>query len=318
MRGLGLLLAIVVGPALADGYRMGVLDVEQISAWEYRIVHQFSGLDEAPELRRPASCQQIAPLRRQALPQGARISTIWRCSGDLASVPLELDAAPLAPASYYLNWRAADWQINARALETWPIVATQLRAPAAADAGVDYLQMGVRHILSGWDHLVFIIGLLFLVSAWRRLLWVISAFTLGHSLTLSLSVLGLIALPMAYVELMIALSILLLLAEVLHRARDSMSHRSPALMAALFGLVHGLGFASALRQVGLSGADRAWPLLQFNLGVEIGQLLFVALAYPLLRGCRRIRALPLHDGLIRPLGVCAGYWTVERLFVLAG
>ena len=145
-----------------------------------------------------------------------------------------------------------------------------------------YTVLGVEHILTGLDHLLFVVGLLFLVGFNRRLLWTITAFTAAHSLTLACSALGWLVLRPPPVEATIALSIMLVAGEALHR-RQTLARRWPALVAFLFGLVHGLGFAGALEEIGLPGQHLLVALLPFNAGVEIGQLLTVACAWLLWR-----------------------------------
>ena len=141
-----------------------------------------------------------------------------------------------------------------------------------------YFKLGVVHILLGFDHLLFVLALLFLVQGWRRLVATITAFTLAHSLTLAAATFGWVQVPQAPVEAVIALSIMFVAVEILrrHRGRTGIATRKPWLVAFIFGLLHGLGFAGALREVGLP--DHAIPLALafFNVGVEAGQLLFVA------------------------------------------
>jgi hydrogenase/urease accessory protein HupE len=140
-----------------------------------------------------------------------------------------------------------------------------------------YTLLGVEHILSGYDHLLFVIGLLFLVGFQRRLVWTISAFTLAHSLTLASAALGWLTLRAPPVEACIALSIVLVAYEALQK-EQTLSRRWPALVAFGFGLVHGLGFAGVLQEIGLPQQHLLAALLAFNVGVEIGQLLTVGAA----------------------------------------
>ncbi len=179
-----------------------------------------------------------------------------------------------------------------------------------------YTVLGVEHILAGFDHLLFVVGLLFLVGFNRRLVWTISAFTLAHSLTLGLSALGWISLRSAPVEATIALSIMLVAAEALHQ-RQTLSRRWPALVALLFGLVHGLGFAGALQQIGLPQQHLAVALLSFNLGVELGQLVVVAGLFVLWRAASAVPSTARAQALARTpalyaIGAVAAYWTLER------
>jgi hypothetical protein len=184
---------------------------------------------------------------------------------------------------------------------------------SAREIALAYLGLGVEHILGGIDHLLFVIGLLFLVGFKRQLLGTITAFTIAHSITLALSVLGVITLRSAPVEASIALSIVLVASEAL-RARETLARRLPALVAFLFGLVHGLGFAGALKEVGLPEKNLALPLFTFNIGVELGQLMTVCAAYLLTRA---VASRPLGATLRKPalyaIGVVAAYWSWQRI-----
>jgi hydrogenase/urease accessory protein HupE len=179
-----------------------------------------------------------------------------------------------------------------------------------------YVILGIEHILSGVDHLLFVIGLLLLVGFRRRLIGTITAFTLAHSLTLACSVFGWLALRPAPVEALIAMSIILVAREALCD-RDTLARRMPALVSFLFGLVHGLGFAGALKGIGLPQAHLPLALFTFNVGVEIGQLMTVLAAYALVRlpiprrGLERARTPVLYV-----IGIVAAYWSWLRIAAL--
>lgn len=176
-----------------------------------------------------------------------------------------------------------------------------------------YTVLGIEHILTGFDHLAFVLALLFLVGFHRRLVLTITAFTLAHSLTLALSALGWLTLRGPPVEATIALSIMLVAGEALHR-RQTLSRRWPALVAFLFGLVHGLGFAGALQEIGLPQHHLAVALLTFNVGVELGQLAAVGLAYAVYRGVERWpQAVVARQPALYAIGSVAAYWAVGRI-----
>ena len=179
-----------------------------------------------------------------------------------------------------------------------------------------YTVLGVEHILSGYDHLLFVIGLLFLVGFQRQLVWTISAFTLAHSLTLASAALGWITLRSAPVEATIALSIVLVAYEALNK-RQTLSRRLPALVAFGFGLVHGLGFAGVLQEIGLPQQHLLAALLAFNLGVEVGQLMVVGAAGLLVLALRKQAwALRLRVPVLYGIGSLAAYWTFLRLAII--
>jgi hydrogenase/urease accessory protein HupE len=176
-----------------------------------------------------------------------------------------------------------------------------------------YTLLGIEHILSGIDHLLFVIGLLFLVGFRRDLVWTITAFTAAHSLTLASAALGLLTLRSAPVEACIALSIVLVAGEALHR-RQTLARRWPTLVAFLFGLVHGLGFAGALKEIGLPENHLLVALLTFNVGVEIGQLFTVAVAWCLWRvAARWPRLAALRTATLYGIGSVAAYWSWLRV-----
>lgn len=176
-----------------------------------------------------------------------------------------------------------------------------------------YVTLGVEHILGGFDHLLFVLSLLFLVGFNKRLVLTISAFTLAHSLTLALSSLGLLTLRSPPVEATIALSIMLVAGEALNK-EQTLSRRWPALVAFLFGLVHGLGFAGALASIGLPKNNLFVALLTFNVGVEIGQLLVVALSYGVYRAlASRPQFVMARTPALYAIGGVAAYWSIGRI-----
>ncbi len=187
-----------------------------------------------------------------------------------------------------------------------------------------YTALGIEHILLGIDHLLFVFALLLIVNGWRRLLGTITAFTLAHSITLAAATLGYVHVPQPPVEAVIALSILFLATEIVHgqRGRPGMAERFPWLVAFIFGLLHGFGFAGALTEIGLPGQSIPLALLFFNVGVECGQLIFVAVVVAagwLLR--QVIEKNSLSWGKVAAsyaIGSIAAFWTIERIVALSG
>jgi hydrogenase/urease accessory protein HupE len=195
---------------------------------------------------------------------------------------------------------------------------------SSADAGASgwyqvlttYIVIGIEHILLGLDHLLFVIGLILLVGFQRNLIWTVTAFTLAHSLTLALSVTQVVSISQTPVEIIIALSILLVAAESLDR-RITLARRRPWLVAFVFGLVHGLGFAGALREVGLPENELPLSLLAFNLGVEFGQLSVIVALYLLVVSGRNLtllrdQARPITVSTTYVIGTLGAYWAISR------
>lgn len=181
-----------------------------------------------------------------------------------------------------------------------------------------YFVLGVEHILLGIDHLLFVLSLLLIVVGRRKLIGTITAFTAAHSITLALATLGLVHVPGPPVEAVIALSIVFVAAEIVRRQKgeSGLTARAPWLVAFTFGLLHGFGFAGALSEVGLPQKAIPLALLTFNLGVEVGQLLFVAAALAVFAAWRRVSSTtPEWAGPIPAyaIGGVAAFWVIERV-----
>lgn len=184
-----------------------------------------------------------------------------------------------------------------------------------------FTRIGFEHILGGMDHLLFVAGLMLIVRSRKQLFLTITAFTLAHSLTLGLATLGYIQVPRAAVEAIIALSILLLAVESIS-ARDGktgLTSRYPWLVSGGFGLIHGMGFAGALGELGLPGNEIALPLLFFNIGVEAGQLLFVAVWLAIAWTMKTGRITPTRRLALvghYALGILSAVWFLERTLAI--
>ena len=182
-----------------------------------------------------------------------------------------------------------------------------------------YTWLGIEHILLGIDHLLFVLALLLIVNGKRRLLWTITAFTIAHSLTLAGATLGIVQIPQKPVEAVIALSILFLAMEIVHgqRGRPGAAARWPWLVAFVFGLLHGFGFAGALAEVGLPQQAIPLALVFFNVGVELGQLLFVAAVLLLGWLLHQLKQPKLLDRAelvaVYSIGGLASFWLIERI-----
>jgi hydrogenase/urease accessory protein HupE len=198
-----------------------------------------------------------------------------------------------------------------------PGVVIPIRQSAWGVAGT-YLGLGIEHILFGIDHLLFVLALLLLTTGTWRLVKTVTAFTVAHSITLGLATLGLVHVPPKPVEAVIALSIVFVSSEIVQarRGRHGLAARLPWIVAFTFGLLHGFGFAGALSEVGLPQGHIPVALLFFNLGVEVGQLLFIAGVLMLAGGIRRLRiGWPRWAELAPPyaIGGLASFWMIQRV-----
>lgn len=178
----------------------------------------------------------------------------------------------------------------------------------------EYVLLGVEHIWSGYDHLLFVLSLILLSSSMKRLLWSITGFTLAHSITLAFGILGIVTVGVGYIEAMIALSILFLARELLME-EETLTKRYLGGVAFIFGLLHGFGFSSVLRTIGLPQEEIPLSLFAFNLGIEIGQLLFIFVVVSLLGVVKRyIEPYMLKVKLLLAyfIGTLSMYWFIDR------
>ena len=325
---IALSLGLVASDARAHPLEFCALHVAQTREG-YDVRLEYSGTESAPagaRLEVPAGCSLAAPITTHTRAAGETLHARLRCATERAAT---LRVVGLADSvSVLLTLESLDGTLR-RERARGPSASFELtgQAPQSAVATlVDYGRLGVEHIAMGFDHLLFVLLLLFFhrrgserASAYAgRLALTISAFTVGHSITLGLATLGALSLPAAPVEASIALSIVLLAAELARAersgARDGLSFSRPWLIAGVFGLLHGLGFAGALADVGLPPDAAGAALVGFNVGVELGQLAFVALALAALAALRPAARLHARAPLAAAYlaGILAFAWTLER------
>jgi hypothetical protein len=274
-------------------------------------------LAESARLRFPGHCQ----LQLEPSPQADRVSGVLDC-GSLGLRGQSLTLGDSSKGEALVSIQFLGGESLSALIHKDPLhvpVPTVAKQSTVRETLRRFVRLGTSHILAGIDHLLLLAGLLLLTRSTQGLLWTVSAFTVGHSVTLVLATLGWVSPPSQLVEALIALSVVCLAREVVRFAQASSAPqrwlRHPALMAVLFGLLHGLGFASALREVGLPAGQLPLSLVSFNLGVELGQLGFVlALLYPV-RWLHRARLVPVMGYL---LGSTAAAWTLERAVHLFG
>ncbi len=323
---LGWVLFAAALPAMADEFRPAYLQLRQFDATRYDVLWKVPALDETTTLK-------VAPI----FPEGARALTPvhssyaagtavqrWRIEvdGGLADKAIEFSNLPAARIDVLVRLERADGSVQlGRVLPLDPrFVVTA--SPAPFEVVQTYTVLGIEHILTGFDHLLFVLALVILVNGARRLIATVTAFTVAHSLTLVAATLGWVHVPGPLVEAVIALSIVFVAGEII-RARQSnpgLTQRYPWVVAFTFGLLHGLGFASALAEVGLPQLSIPVALLFFNVGVEIGQLLFIAAVFAVIAMGRWIgqrTSVPQLRWLWRippfAIGGIASYWVIERV-----
>lgn len=317
----GLLVFALPAAALAHRLAPALLELFERGAGRVEVhfklpVEQPSGAQLAPEL--PPGCVEEAP--PEASPEGTGVVLHWfvRCGdGGLVGSQVALRGLASSGSNALLRIELADGRRLRAVLHAGAPSFHVPERESRLDVAKGYGRLGIEHILTGFDHLLFVFGLVLLVRGGRALLATVTAFTLGHSVTLSLASLGFVRFPSAWIEVLIAGTILWLAAELALPQRDppGWMRRAPWVMAGTFGLLHGLGFAGALAEVGLPDAEIPLALLAFNVGIEIGQLSFIAAVVGAgwsLRG--PLAALPqwLARAPVTLMGALAAYWCLER------
>lgn len=191
---------------------------------------------------------------------------------------------------------------------------TFIESPSPWQTIQSYTVFGIEHILEGYDHLLFVLCLLLIAATIRKLLWAITGFTLAHSITLVLSTLNIVQLPIVVVEAVIALSIVFLATEIAKHNNKSLSYRYPVAVSSSFGLLHGFGFASVLLELGLPQHDQLLALGFFNIGVEIGQLLFIGAVLLLMSALKKMLNMRKYEKVnAYIIGTIASMWLIERV-----
>jgi hypothetical protein len=324
---LGLALGLV-GPAAAHDVGVARATLEEQADGRY-VLEVDLGSAPAESFAPPRLPERCAhePAPGAARPDAASVRYVFRCQGQALNASDVLDLAwHRQGVMMTARWQGGStgrrfFTSSGAGIEV-PLDALRASSGSVADAARRYLLLGVEHILLGIDHLLFVLGLLLIVRGPWMLVKTVTAFTVAHSLTLALATLGLVEVASRPVEAAIALSIVFLAVEILRarQGRIGVTHRSPWLIAFAFGLLHGLGFAGALAEIGLPAGEIPLALLFFNLGVEIGQLLFVAAVLSVRWAARRLEVA--WPAWVEPLpayaiGSLASFWLIERVSAIA-
>lgn len=266
-----------IGPAFAHESRPLYVEIQEKSANTFSVTWKIPPSTmrvTSPSVVMPQSCTAAAR------PSGTKLikRQLFRCTTDLSGEKIRVDFPghnPVVTTLFRLQWISGEKYVVARGPRdpSWQVPDRE----ATISVAWQYLSLGIEHILKGYDHLLFIACLVLIAGTWRRILITVTGFTVAHSITLALAALDLVRIPVAPVEAVIALSIVFLASEILREKRDTLTWRFPITVAGSFGLLHGFGFASVLNEIGLPQTEVPVALLFFNVGVEIGQVVFVAL-----------------------------------------
>jgi len=280
----------------------------------------------APEISMAEGCVAATDQPAGRAARGSVRRQTYRCESDPAGTALQI-RYPLFNPSVSTLVRISRISGEKHSLLASP-EQTEVIIPEVESFGAvarDYLTLGVKHILEGYDHLLFLVCLMLIAGTGRRILITITGFTIAHSITLALSALGLIHVPVPPVEAAIALSIVFLAVEIVRGDKSSLTYRYPIAVASTFGLLHGFGFAAVLGETGLPQTEIPAALFFFNLGVELGQIIFVLAviaAYQLVRLVARASAnYDLSIDALRPLqtpaayavGILGSFWMIQRV-----
>jgi hydrogenase/urease accessory protein HupE len=270
----------------------------------------------------PENCDQAKP--PPSVWDGMAYLARWTasCAGGLEGGEIRIDGLDQTSTDVLVRFDFTDGTVESRRLTPGDSSFTVPAIPSRFEVVRTYLVLGFKHILEGIDHLMFILALLILVKGKRRLVMTVTAFTLAHSLTLAGATLQLVQIPGPPVEAAIALSIMFVASEIIHSrsGNPGLTEKYPWVVAFIFGLLHGFGFAGALAQIGLPQSSIPTALLFFNVGVEIGQLFFIACVFSIiaLGGAivSRINMPRIAWASTVPpyfIGSAAAFWTIQRL-----
>ena len=315
-----------IAPLDAHEVRPGYLELTEVSPGRYDVLwkHPAGGevkISLTPVF--PAECHDVgAGGTRQSTAGAVLLRTVLVCEGGIRGKTLAVDGLRSTITDVLVRVNHADGVTETILLRPVSPSVT-VGGPTGWGRVASYLRLGVEHILLGVDHLLFVLGLLLIVSARWTLVKTITSFTLAHSITLGIATLGYASAPILPLNAAIALSILFLGPEIVRaqRGQTSLTIRHPWVVAFAFGLLHGFGFASGLTTLGLPRAEIPVALLLFNVGVEIGQLFFVALILLRARSFRVLEVRCPRWAELAPaytVGGLGAFWVIQRTAILLG
>ena len=323
---------LLAGPACSDELRPGYLEIRQATSDTYNLLFKIPAQGEDFRLgiyvTLPDGTHDTTP-PRASFGNGAYVErrTVRR-HGGLTGLAINIQGLSATSTDVLARIETLGGAVQTERLTATRTSFVVEATPGAGEVAASYLRLGVEHILFGFDHLLFVLALVILVRNLRRVVLTVTAFTVAHSLTLAAATLGFVSVPGPPIEAAIALSIVLVAAEIINErsGKPSLAARWPWLIAFCFGLLHGFGLAGALAEVGLPQHAIPVALLFFNLGVEIGQLAFVAVimaaGWIFRRGialCAKPASVPQADNRLDfaaayAIGTIAAFWLIERTY----
>lgn len=324
-----LMLAAPTAQVTAHESRPLYIELREMDAQSYQLQWKAPPSlpsSNTPTVELPESCKEQGLLAEFHGPDGFVRRIRYECSQGLASKAIAIKyPGPNPSISSLIRYDTLSGERHLALLSPQERQWTVPNTASTAGVALQYTRLGIEHIWIGIDHLLFLVCLLWIAGTWQRMLVTVTGFTLAHSATLVLSALQVVRVPIPPVEAAIALSIVFLATEIVKGPRGSLTWRYPIAVSSSFGLLHGFGFAAALSEIGLPKTDLVTGLLFFNVGVEIGQVLFVLLVIGaallikrFIRGMwpirtRQIEWARMTAGYI--VGALATFWLIERTIV---
>lgn len=316
----------VASTVRAHEVRPAYLRLHQTSAETYDVFWKVPGRGDNLRLslyvELPKNCSNVAQSRGVFGDNTFIEEWSVKCGGGLTGGTIQIAGLNATRTDVLVRLERMDSTTQVARLTPSVSSFTVEAAPRTTQVAVTYLRLGVEHILTGWDHLLYILAMLLLVRGWRRVVLTMSAFTATHSLTLTGAALGWVHVPQRPVEACIALSILFVANEIVRarKGQSGLTERWPWAISFTFGLLHGFGFAGALSEVGLPQKAIPVALLFFNAGVEVGQMIFIAAIFTM---AVLIRSAALKLTLPHPawawrippyaVGAVAAFWFLQRI-----
>jgi hypothetical protein len=316
-----LIVTLFAAPADAHRLQPAYLEINEQSAGKFSILWKrpyVSGrpMNISPQL--PTGCSNITEPVVQTLAGGAVERWLVDCGvSGITNNAIVIAGLSATQTDTLLRIQLIDGRMHTTVLRPdSPSFLIPEKASKSKVAG-SYLLLGIEHILGGFDHLLFVLGLLLIVRSTMLLIKTITSFTLAHSVTLAMATLGFVHVPQAPVEAVIALSIIFLATELVkqHWGETGLTTKAPWLVALCFGLLHGFGFAGALTEVGLPQSDIPLALLFFNVGVEVGQLMFVSGVLVVIWMIKKMKfrwPVWVEHGPAYAIGSLAAFWFIQR------